>query len=211
MLGLPINLLFGLSLILTIVGERPNNRMVHYIFKPITMLIIIGGGVMTGISDTPFGYWILFGLVISIVGDIFMMLPSDKFVQGLSAFLVTHLAYIVAFCYLYDGGLTLFWCVGVVAFSVIFYTMLWPQLGELKLAVGVYISVISVMVWLAGELYLQQSNPTNLLLLSGAIIFALSDATIAWNRFKTPFKWAQLQILLTYFVAQWLFVHAILS
>ena len=69
-----------------------------YISKPLTMLLIIA---------LAFGYqsydhdgshaWILLGLCLSLAGDVLLMLPSDRFIQGLAAFLVAHLCYIVGF------------------------------------------------------------------------------------------------------------------
>ena len=37
----------------------------------------------------------------------------------------------------------------------------------------------------------------------GAILFLISDAMLAWNRFRMKFKSAQFLILGTYYVAQW--------
>ena len=34
-------------------------------------------------------------LVLSLAGDVFLMLPSDRFVEGLSSFLLAHVAYVV--------------------------------------------------------------------------------------------------------------------
>ena len=39
--------------------------------------------------------WFVIALVFSLLGDIFLMLPSDKFVFGLGAFLLGHVAYTV--------------------------------------------------------------------------------------------------------------------
>lgn len=41
--------------------------------------------------------WILLGLCLSLAGDVLLMLPSDRFIQGLAAFLVAHLCYNVGF------------------------------------------------------------------------------------------------------------------
>ena len=41
--------------------------------------------------------WFVVALVFSLVGDVALMLDSDRFVLGLGAFLVAHVAYIVGF------------------------------------------------------------------------------------------------------------------
>ena len=39
--------------------------------------------------------WFVAALVLSLVGDVFLMLPQDLFVFGLGSFLLGHIAYIV--------------------------------------------------------------------------------------------------------------------
>jgi uncharacterized membrane protein YhhN len=38
-----------------------------------------------------------FGLVFSLAGDVFLMLPKERFVGGLVSFLLAHIAYIIGF------------------------------------------------------------------------------------------------------------------
>src|SRR5213080_3500470 len=40
---------------------------------------------------------ILIGLVFSLAGDVFLMLPRARFVAGLTSFLAAHIAYLFAF------------------------------------------------------------------------------------------------------------------
>ena len=198
------------SALLSIVGDRPNNRMLHYIFKPATMLLLIGYVMIQGLPDNAFAYAMLVGLLFSLMGDVFLMLPKERFIEGLASFLVAHIAYIVAFCQLFDWQLTWWWALSLVTFAVLFYSLLAKHLGALKIPVIIYISVIITMVWLAGELFWQSSSYLNLTLLIGAAVFACSDSFLAWNKFKKPFKGAQWVILLTYFFAQWMLSQAIL-
>ena len=41
--------------------------------------------------------WFVAALVLCLAGDVFLMLPQDLFVAGLASFLMTHVAYVVAF------------------------------------------------------------------------------------------------------------------
>lgn len=198
------------SALLSIVGDRPNNRTLHYIFKPVTMLLLIGYVMMQGLPDNTFAYAMFVGLLFSLMGDVFLMLPKERFIEGLASFLVAHIAYIVAFYQLFDWQLTWWWALSLAVFAVLFYALLAKHLGALKVPVIVYISVIIAMVWLAGELFWQSSNYLSLTLLIGAVVFACSDSALAWNKFKKPFRGAQWAILLTYFFAQWMLSQAIL-
>ena len=40
---------------------------------------------------------VVVGLVCSLAGDVFLMLPEERFVEGLVSFLLAHIAYVVAF------------------------------------------------------------------------------------------------------------------
>ena len=59
------------------------------------------------------------------------------------------------------------------------------------------------MSGLARERHLQLELPQTLFAACGAILFLISDALLAWNRFRMKFKSAQFLINGTYYVAQW--------
>lgn len=65
------------------------------------------------------------------------------------------------------------------------------------------ILVILIMSGLAWERHLQLELPQTLFAVCGAILFLISDALLAWNRFRMKFKSAQFLIMGTYYVAQW--------
>lgn len=198
------------SAVMSIVGDKPHNRTLHYIFKPFTMLLLIGYIVLAGLPNNTFALAMFVGLLFSLMGDVFLMLPKDRFIEGLASFLVAHIAYIVAFYQLLDWQVTWWWALFLIGFAAVFYRLLQPNLGALKLPVIVYISVIITMVWMAGELFWQGSSYLSAALFIGAVVFASSDSVLAWNKFKKPFRGAQWAILLTYFGAQWLLSQAIL-
>ena len=58
------------------------------------------------------------------------------------------------------------------------------------------------MSGLARERHLQLELPQTLFAACGAILFLISDALLAWNRFRMKFKSSQFLILGTYYVAQ---------
>lgn len=210
MFSLPFNLLVLGSALASIIGDQPNNRWGHYVFKPVTMLLLIGAVVMQGTPDTLFAQALLVGLAFSLLGDIFLMLPQERFIEGLASFLVAHIAYIIGFYQLYEFNVNYIWIAALVVFALGFFSLLAPHLGKLKLPVIVYICVIITMVWMSGELFFHTSNHLSITLFIGAISFACSDSILAFNKFKRSFKGAQCAILLTYFFAQWMFAQAIL-
>lgn len=86
------------SAALAIVGaEVAGLRGLHYVFKPLTTLLIVAMALRLS-STGPAGYrrLIVIGLLLSTLGDVFLMLPFDGFVFGLGSFLLAHIAYLVA-------------------------------------------------------------------------------------------------------------------
>lgn len=88
------------SAALAIYGEMagPARRPVVYAFKPLTTaLIIMLAASLLAEPASRYRLAITFGLVLSLAGDVFLMVPGDRFVPGLAAFLLAHPAYLAAF------------------------------------------------------------------------------------------------------------------
>ena len=64
--------------------------------------------------------------------------------------------------------------------------------------------VMLLMGWAAASRFLLTGQLGSLFAFAGAILFIVSDSTLAIDRFKGHFRSAQLLILTTYFIAQWL-------
>jgi len=179
-----------------------------YLFKPLTTVLILTLA-LSGRNEVPiYGTLISAGLVFSILGDIFLMLPEDHFLAGVGSFLVTHVLYITAF----SAGLSeLFWepALPIFGLAALAILMLSRYLGEMKLPVYFYISVISVMAWTAWSRWMGAPGPDTLLAACGAVLFLFSDLILALNRFRGRFKTAQALNLLSYFGAQLLIAFSV--
>src|SRR5690606_7531081 len=75
------------------IGSKP----MEYVFKPLTMVALIGVALALDPTDAGARSAFVVALVFGMAGDVFLMLPDDKrwFVFGLGSFLVGHLAYVV--------------------------------------------------------------------------------------------------------------------
>lgn len=179
-----------------------------YIFKPLTMVFILLIAIM-GQDAVPFyTYMIITGLVFSLAGDAFLMLPSDRFVAGLVAFLIAHLFYSAAFAS--EISALIWWpLIPLVIFGIVIYLILAPSLGKLKLPVLIYVVVILVMAWLAWERLIQAGQSGALLAFIGAVLFIISDSILAIDRFRGTFKLARALNLTTYFAAQLLIAGSV--
>ena len=208
MLTSMLTLLAILSASIHIRAEYRGPRQHIYIFKPLTMVFILLVAIL-GQATLPFyKYMIITGLVFSLAGDVFLMLPSDRFVAGLVAFLIAHLFYIAAFVS-EIGALTWWPLVPAVIYGIVIYTILAPSLGKLKLPVLIYVVGILIMAWLAWERWVQTGQSSALLASVGAVLFVISDTILAINRFRGTFKPARALNLTTYFAAQWLIASSV--
>jgi len=184
-------------------------RSAEYVFKPLTMVVLIGAAVVLEPPSAPTRSWFVVALVFSLFGDVFLMLADQKrwFVPGLASFLVGHLAYIV--------GLAVDGLDGVAAgvgagLMIAAAAVIAPRLlrgvrstdRRLVAPVIAYVSVISVMVVCA-------IGSTSVLAAVGALLFYLSDLTIGWSRFVGAVPQSRLVIIVTYHAAQVLLVGSL--
>jgi alkenylglycerophosphocholine/alkenylglycerophosphoethanolamine hydrolase len=79
------------------VAVATGNKRLEYACKPLVMVALIEVAAVIQPAVPAQRAWWLAALALGIVGDVFLMLPRDRFVAGLAAFLVGHLAYIAGF------------------------------------------------------------------------------------------------------------------
>lgn len=200
---LPAVLLAGLALIgavLTIVADRMKRWQLVYVFKPLTLLLIIGLAALG--RPTAYKYFILAGLALSLAGDAFMMLRRKRFELGLAAFLLAHLCTIAAFRTGMLPRFALQPLLPLVIFAALLLRVLLPYLGKMKYPVLLYVTVITAMAALAAGRFIQWGGAKPLCAFAGAALFLASDAVLAYDRFAKPIPRAQVIILGTYFAAQ---------
>jgi uncharacterized membrane protein YhhN len=185
-------------------------RRVEYVCKPMTMVCLI---VVAVALDPVAGAdarrsWFVAALVFSLAGDVFLMLPRDLFVAGLSAFLVAHLCYIAGFWTDGPAVVAFLGAAVLVALAIgLLGRRILPAVGradrQLVPPVAVYMVVIGTMVATA-------IATGNLLAAAGAVVFAASDTMIAWDRFVGPFPRAGVWIMVTYHLGQGALVLSLL-
>lgn len=193
-----------------IFAEYYGPRWLVYWAKPITVLLILTIAVLTPQPISRFYQAaIVIGLLFSLAGDIFLMLPADRFLAGLVSFLFAHLCYISAFAAVMMTRDLSWWGAPVIFTAGGIYLVLRPNLGAMQLPVLLYMAVISLMAWLAITMFVQWGEGWALSAAVGAILFVLSDATLALNHFRRRFWYAQLLVLGSYYLAQWLIALSI--
>lgn len=191
------------SAIACITAYETGRDSVARIFKPLTMVFVLAVAVQPSLSTPPaYRALVVAGLVFSLAGDVFLMLPSERFIAGLGSFLIGHILYSAAFAQTAVlDPLALLPFLGAAGAA---YAVLHRHLGKLRGAVLVYMAAIAAMGWLATGRWLALGQLGSLLACIGAILFLVSDGALAINRFARPFPGSQTVVLGTYFPAQML-------
>jgi len=191
-------------------AEYTGDRRQVYLFKPLTVLFITAiAFLMPGEASERYRIAVLVGLACSIAGDVFLMLPRDRFLPGVVSFLLAHLAYLVAFTAGVRFGAAPLRLLPFAALGITMLALLWPRLGSMRLPVVVYLVVIVMMAWQATSRAVVLESRGALLAAIGATLFVISDSALALNRFHRPFPAAQAVILPTYYAAQVLIAWSI--
>jgi uncharacterized membrane protein YhhN len=199
-----LTIMAAISATFHIWAEYHGPPMQVYVCKPLTMLLIIAIAARRATAGR--GWYsraILGGLLFSIAGDVFLMLPSDRFIPGLVSFLIGHLWYIAAFAHGRPFRTAFSPLVVFALYGIVIYLVLSPHLGAVKGPVALYIVVILIMGWQSCARWSALRTRAALLAAAGAVLFIISDSILAVNRFHTHFLLARLLNLSTYFIAQW--------
>lgn len=187
------------------------NEKVAFISKPfiITSLVII---YLVAVKKPNF--WYVSALFFSFWGDVLLLFKEQFFVFGLASFLLAHVLYIKiasGFIKKVSYQKILMISLPFVVFLISLLSLIFENLGEMKIPVIVYGIVISSFGAVSFLNYVQEKNTVNLWLLLGTLIFILSDSLIAFHKFYAPKEYDQLFIMLTYIVAQYLICKAIIA
>jgi uncharacterized membrane protein YhhN len=196
---------------LHIISDYKNKTILTYIFKPLTLVTII---LIAFIQDPHissfYKFMILVGLFFSLAGDIFLMLKkSDLFIQGLIAFAVAHLVYLIAIVNDIGFQLNIYVLIPIIFFQTFFLWQIQLHLGSKKKYVLVYSSIIIILLWQAISRAIFIVNEFYLLAALGILLFTISDSLLAYNKFVRNFRFAQMKILTTYYSAQLLIALSI--
>lgn len=204
---------YGLIVSLYLIIELLSISEARLVVKPLICIILIGYFVSRTRLYGNFSKLIFGGLLFSWVGDVALLFGGGGgtfFLMGLLAFLIAHIFYSFAFFrdYRYDpmaskkyGHLMLFI---MAAFTIGFYIFIRPFLNEMKIPVMAYMVIISIMAIMAGYRYQRVNQLSFQLILSGAILFIISDTLLAINKFVEPFVSSGVFIMATYMIAQYL-------
>ena len=181
--------------------KKSKNQLL--IFKPLTLILILLIATVSPAIEPSYKIFIVSGLLFSLLGDIFLIYPEQHFKNGLIAFLIGHVCYIIAFSVSTNSHFTFWLFILIITVGAIYLRIILPYSGKMKIPIIIYIIIIMIMVWTAIQRFHNDPTLRTILPAIGAVLFMISDAVLALNKFRKPFYRAELIILTTYFTAQW--------
>lgn len=170
-----------------LVAERLGSRRGVGLAKSLASAGFVAAALRSGAPTSGYAAAVLTGLALSWCGDV-LLVPRGAprvFLAGMAAFGAAHVAYLAAFALrgldpLAAGGAAL----GMALFGLAVGRWLWPHLGrEWRAPVLAYLGIISVMVVLAISTTAARGGVA---VAAGAVLFAISDVSVARDRFVSP-------------------------
>jgi uncharacterized membrane protein YhhN len=201
-------ILFAICLTTDIVATALDHENWRFFSKPLLMPLLAGFFLANTTVPSPLKKYIVAALFFSWTGDVLLMFQdrqSGFFLLGLSAFLIAHIFYIFFYHQVRrkENVKSRWWLLVVVAlYYAALISLLYPYLGDMKIPVPVYGIVISFMLLLALHMFFIRHKTAGAWMMTGAILFILSDSILAINKFYRSFETGGLLTMLTYGLAQ---------
>ena len=203
-------LLTGVAFLAEWYAVASGRNKLRRVTKPAAMLALLVWFTQQGAWQGVL-WWFGMGLVLSLVGDIFLLLPVFLFPAGALSFLIAHVCYIIG---LNQTPPAIIWqnlllLVAVAVFAFFFARKFFRNLKRrhskrLKALIIVYMLGISIMLLSALMTPLRPDWPSTAAAwtVSGALLFYISDSILAWNKFIRPLRHGRLLVMVTYLLGQ---------
>lgn len=167
----------------TVFGEWRKSDSIRSAAKVAASSAFIAIAAVNGAATSFYGRAMLIALVFSWVGDILLLSARNSFLTaGIAAFLLAHFGFAAAFASLEIDTAAMAVAFSIMAaFGALMLRWLWPHLdGLYKIAVPVYVAAIVVMTSLAAAV---SAASGAYIAVAAAIIFTVSDISVARDRF----------------------------
>ena len=218
--------LYFLIALIELCSEAFGLEIIRYITKPLLMPALVLVYSQKANKELQNNHKMMMAaLIFSWVGDTVLMftyISENFFLIGLVSFLITHVLYTITFSAQVRGnlvrslkrGLPMIGILGI--YLAILLSILIPSIsGNVKtspflIPVLIYTAAISIMVVVAITRKGHVNDKSYLIVLTGAVLFMLSDSLIAINKFVSPLSYASLAIMALYIAGQYLIVSGYL-
>ena len=155
---------------------------------------------------------VLAALILSWAGDVAI---DISFIPGLACFLLAQIMYIIAFSQVHGISVVfykrVYLLLPVILYGLALVNLMYKNLDGMRIPVILYAIVILSMVVAAINRLNRVNRLSYFLVLSGAILFVISDSLISITKFYSPFRYSGIAIMTTYIIAQYLIIQGIVK
>lgn len=205
----PLIFIFCIDLLVELIAIHKGYDQLRIVSKPLLTILLLIGTATARLQPSLLKSLLLAALFFSLLGDLFLLFEKRNelfFVFGLLGFLTAHILYILLFVrsrrLLNPISVVHKWLVVILlAYVLVFFYLLYPHLGNLKVPVIVYALILATM-FLASTYAFSFEKKWQRLVISGALLFVVSDSLLAINKFYIEFPLASLLVMTTYGLAQ---------
>jgi len=192
---------------------------VRWVTKPGTLILLIAWFSSVGGWAGPLALFGV-GLVFSLLGDVFLMLPAQFFLAGGGAFFAAHGFYIAGFSsqplsLRAEAALPVLAVAGVYVLvnGRIQAGIREQKQTQMSLPVALYAGVISLMLLMALSTFARPAwgQFPALLVSLGAGLFFISDSILAFDRFAKPIRFGDMMVMVTYHLGQFCIAAGVLA
>lgn len=167
-----------------LLSERAGSSA-RFVAKPLASAGFLITAVAAGALDSTFGRWMLVGLILSTLGDLFLLGKNEgAFLAGLGSFLIAHVVFGIAFLARGVAAPGLFAVLPLALFAWLVLRWLNPHLSDrMRVPVVAYALAISLMGVLAIATAVDDWDWRIPL---GALMFIASDVAVSRDNFVSP-------------------------
>lgn len=203
--------LFVLVSTLDIIGIIFQIPILVYIFKPLIILSLLFLYVFSLPKRLK---WYVIALEFSFFGDVLLMFSGELFfIAGLVSFLMTHILFIKIVLNRIQKTSMSKVVFSSIPFFIVFSLLIFnlkDSLNEMLYPVIIYGLMISMFGVVSLIDFLNAKSKKSLLMLSGAVMFMISDAVLAIDKFYFEEHINKIVIMFTYVLAQYLIYRSMI-
>ena len=153
-------------------------------------------------------YWVVAGLAISAIADVFHTLTQKRLLYFV-CFLLAQLCYSKAFWLQLSGEMVWWLFALLLAACVVAFFLLLPRLDKLVFPVVIMGIVLIQLTWASGEVWLLDPKLSHAVGFAGCSVLLLSALAYALNCYRSPIKSAYFWVTGSYFLAHALIVASL--
>ena len=169
--------------------------------KPLALVALIGVAATLDPVDPTVRAWFVVALVCSLAGDLFLLDGDRRFVPGLVAFLLAHVAFTIGLALAPDWSWAGF-AVGAAMTAVLAATVGVRIVRAASASAAVLGPAVTAYLVAISAMFSAAVATGNVWAIAGAGLFVASDSVLGWRQFVDSQPWMAPTVMITYHLGQ---------